>query len=296
MNYKEGMCTVKTDIGEQEKIEKQLELEGVKEIKSLEEYNPEYCEFSEGKRGYKKETLYLFGKNILKIPYKLMLNKNNKILTKPELCLMFNNKIRDIKKAQLQLSQVDVDYSQIYTKDPMQCVEGPSKGGYKRSELRDMAITFFGLDEKEAFMSKEELCNYVIPIITGKKPDFEPKENVETSMVGQQRRYIDPDDIYPANKNINLCAKPVGRDGLGKTELNNIARRYFGIDTSGKSKEELCELIKEGIEKIKVENALLDKEEKQLVTRKDAPAESIIEKKIDLLKEMRVPELNNIKL
>ena len=40
----------------------------------------------------------------------------------------------------------------------------------------------------------------------------------------------------------------------------------------------------------------LIKEEKQLVTRKDAPAESIIEKKIDLLKEMRVPELNNIKL
>jgi hypothetical protein len=210
---------------------------------------------------------------------------------------MFNNKIRDIKKAQLQLSQTDIDYSQVYTKDPSLCNEGPSRGGYKLTELRDMAITFFGLDEKEAYpMSKEGLCNYIIPIITGKK-----SADVSSTISGMELRtkegskYIDPDDIYPANKNINLCAKPIKRDGLGLKEVKEIARRYFGIDTN-KPKEELCELIKEGIEKIKAENALLDKEEKQLITRKDAPAESIIEKKVDLLKEMRVPELNNIKL
>lgn len=303
MEYKEGMCTFKTDEGEIEKIEKHLELDDVKQIQSLEDYNPNYCKLGDSKKGYSKKQLYLFGKNILHIPYKYMLNKNNTILNKPELCDMFNIKIRDIKKAQLQINQVNTDYSQIYTKDPMQCKDGETKGGYKFTELRDMAITFFGLDEEVAKgMLKDDLCNYIIPIITGKTArdvteglDVE-KDNAINNSIIPKNNYIDPDEIYPPNKNINLCSKPIKRDGLSKTEVNNIARRYFGIDTSGKSKEELCGLIKEGIEKIKAENALLDKEDKKLIIRKDAPKESVIEKKVNLLKDMNINAINNIKL
>lgn len=300
IGYKEGMCTFKTDEAEVEKIEKHLELDDVKQIQSLDDYNPNYCRLGDSKKGYSKKQLYLFGKNILNIPYRHMLNKNNTILNKPELCDMFNIKIRDIKKAQIKINQTDTDYSHIYTKDPMQCKDGETKGGYKFTELRDMAITFFGLDEESAKgMLKDDLCNYIIPIITGKAAtdiDRESGNKSENNIFNtiNKRKYIDPDEIYPPNKNINLCSKPIKRDGLSKIEVNNIARRYFGIDTSGKSKEELCGLIKEGIEKIKAENALIDKEDKMLITRKDAPKESIIAKKVDLLKDMKVDELNNI--
>jgi hypothetical protein len=214
---------------------------------------------------------------------------------------MFNNKIRDIKKAQLQINQTDTDYSQIYTKDPMQCKDGETKGGYKFTELRDMAITFFGLSEEAAKnMIKDDLCNYIIPIITGKATaelDIDAEKADETANTIPKRKYIDPDEIYPANKNINLCTKPIKRDGLSKTELNNIAMRYFEIeDASSRSKEELCGIIKEGIEKIKAENELIAKEDKQVITRKDAPKESVIEKKADLLKDMKINNINNIKL
>lgn len=316
VGYKEGMCTFKTDEGEIEKIEKHLELDDVKQILSLAEYNPNYCRLGDSKKGYSKKQLYLFGKNILNIPYRYMLNKHNTILNKPELCDMFNIKIRDIKKAQIQINQPDLDYSQIYTKDPMQCKDGETKGGYKFTELRDMAITFFGLDEEAAKgMLKDDLCNYIIPIIMGKsvvgfdaesglksdlKSDIKSGIDNNANNIGMPKyKYIDPDEIYPPNKNINLCSKPIKRDGLSKTEVNNIARRYFGIDTSGKSKEELCGLIKEGIERIKAENELIDKQDKQLITRKDMPKESdVIQlgKKIDLLKDMKVDTIDDIKL
>ena len=302
LGYKEGMCTFKVDAGELEKIEKHLDLADVKPIASLDEYNPNYCKLGDSKKGYSKKQLYLFGKNILNIPYRLMLNKNNTILNKPELCDMFNNKIRDIKKAQLQINQADLDYSQIYTKDPMQCKDGETKGGYKFTELRDMAITFFGLDEEKAKgMLKDDLCDYIIPIISGKAPPGvidEDKSGINSEINNQpKRKYIDPDDIYPASKNINLCNKPIKRGGLPRKDATTIAMRYFGIeDASSRPKEELCSIIKEGIENIKAENELLAKEEKQLVTRKDAPKESVIEKKVDLLKDMKVNALDAIKL
>jgi hypothetical protein len=301
IGYNEGMCTYKTDEGEIEKIEKHLELSDVKEIASLDDYNPNYCRLGDSKKGYSKKQLYLFGKNILNIPYRHMLNKNNTILNKPELCDMFNIKIRDIKKAQLQITYTDTDYSQIYTKDPMQCKDGETKGGYKFTELRDMAITFFGLSEDAAKgMLKDDLCNYIIPIITGNHTPVLKRESNADSEINNtmfKRKYIDPDEIYPANKNINLCTKPIKRYGLSKTELNNIARRYFAIeDASSRTKDELCSIIKEGIEKIKAENELISKEEKQLVTRKDAPKESIIAKKVNLLKDMKIDDINDIKL
>lgn len=299
LSYKEGMCTFKIDASELEKIEKNLDLSNVKQISSLDEYNPNYCKLGDSKKGYSKKQLYLFGKNILNIPYKHMLNKNNTILNKPELCDMFNNKIRDIKKAQLQINQTALDYSQIYTKDPMQCKDGETKGGYKFTELRDMAITFFGLDEEKAkTMLKDDLCDYIIPFVTGKTLDTatldnENKDNTDLP----KRKYIDLDDIYPVGKNVNLCSKPIQRDGLPRKEVTKIAMRYFGIeDASSRSKEELCGIIKEGIEKIKAENELIAKEEKQLITRKDAPKESVIEKKVDLLKDMKVNALDAIKL
>lgn len=290
MNYKYGVCSQKDDADIQKQIESHLDLKGVKEIASISAYNPAYCKLTGSKKGYSKQQLYLFGKNILKIPFRLLLGKNNRILNKPELCTLCNEKLRDLKKAQITLvtDSGNIDYSQIYTKDPSQCEEGQTKGGYKLTELQDMAITFFGLDKTKADgMLKKELCDYIIPKLSnnyagGVDADDTGINSIAPTIDTKQpiRKLVNPDDIYPSGHNINLCSKPIKRGGLSKSAVTKLARKYFGIDTSTvKDKATLCTMIKEGIEKLKTENRDQLKQEQLLTKRRDAPAESIIDNK-----------------
>ncbi len=284
LGYKEGICTFKEDVDQIKKIESQLKLDNIKQIPSIDDYNPNYCELSEDKKGYTKQQLYLFGKNILGIPYKIMLTANNKILTKPELCALFNNKIREIKKAQFaMLDQETIDYSQIYKKDPVQCDKGETKGGYKFTELREMAITFFGLDEAKARdMDKPALCKYIIPRLSGKQDDYQQpinNNNESPDNTTYTHKYIDPDDVYPVNKNINICSKPIKRGGLSISAVKKIARTYFGIDTHNKDKRLLCDLIKDGIEQLVKTNAKYINKAKLVNKRINAPELSTIQEK-----------------
>lgn len=299
LGYKEGMCTFKDDIDQVKKIEGQLKLDNIKQIATLEEYNPNYCELSEDKKGYTKQQLYLFGKNILGIPYKIMLTVNNKILTKPELCTLFNNKIREIKKAQFaMLDQDNIDFSQIYKKDPTQCDKGETKGGYKFTELREMAITFFGLDEAKARdMDKPALCQYIIPRLSGKQEDYTQlahADNESPDNMTHKYKYIDPDEVYPANKNINLCSKPIKRGGLGVGVVKKIARKYFGIDTQNKDKSQLCDIIKDRIEQLIKTNVKYVDKAKLVNKRINAPTISTIQEKGPNLLTTTPANFNNV--
>lgn len=302
MNYKYGVCSQKDDVTIQKQIESHLDLKGVKEIASINDYNPAYCKLTGSKKGYSKQQLYLFGKNILKIPFRLLLGKNNRILNKPELCALCNEKLRDLKKAQLALITDNgmLDYSQIYTKDPAQCEEGQTKGGYKLTELQDMAITFFGLEKAKAEgMLKKELCDFIIPklsppAIVGGLDDNNTgitNEVIQTDITKEPiRKLVNPDDIYPASQNINLCSKPIKRGGLSKSAVTKIARKYFGIDTSTvKDKATLCTMIKDGIEKLRTENKDQLQKTQLLTKRKDAPTESIIDNK-DQLAQLEIKD------
>lgn len=232
--YKKGICTTKLDTFKQEQIESKLDLANVNKI-SYDEYNPYYCTMSQSKKGYSKKELYIFGKDELDINYLSMLNKNYKILNKSYLCKLFNNKIREIKKQKnknVKKENKAVTLDTFYKLNPENCLNGPKKGGYKLNDLRDLLITYKGLNETEAYnMNKEELCKII-------KPDLLDYKN------------IDNENIYPANKNINYCEKPVNRGGLKKKKLNEIAAK-LNIDIQGKKKPVLCNLIREKIKDLK---------------------------------------------
>lgn len=228
-----GQCEITSDKKEQEKIEAKLDLKNVISI-TMEKYNPNYCELPESKKGYTKKQLYIFGRDVLNINFKLLLNKNLKIKGKNELCELYNDKIRNINKEKNK-ELIESGEIKPYNKDPLLCLEGPSKGGYTLNELKDIGITYFNIpEEKGKKMTKLELCNNIIPQIMKQKQNFE----------------INVNTIYPENKNIDFCKLPEKKGGLNKIKLNDIARKHFNINTKGKSKDVLCDLIKEKLENI----------------------------------------------
>lgn len=232
--YSKGICTTKLDKYREELIEKQLELSNVKQIK-LEDYNPQFCILSESKKGYTKKQLYLFGKNILGLNYEVLINKNNKILNKSYLCNLFNTKISEINKERLNITdnkKKEKGYSSWYKLNIANCLNGPKKGGYKLNRLRNMVSTNMNIPfSKTNNMNKDTLCKLI-------KPDDKETIDYKTN------------EIYPSNKNINLCEKPVNRGGINKTKLNAIATN-LNIDIVGKKKPELCRLIRNKMAVIK---------------------------------------------
>ena len=129
----------------------------------------------------------------------------------------------------------------------MHCVDGPTKGGYKLTELREMAITYFGLSQEDALpMSKEALCGHIMTQLNAKPSD----DDVLAGLAAQ-----DVDAIYPANRDVELCAKPTGRGGISKKKVNKIATKYFNIDIRGKSKSVLCGMIKKELTALKQKKA-----------------------------------------
>lgn len=245
-----AMCDLRVDDDKKEKIERSLELDGVVPIPK-ESYNPDYCILSESKKGYTRKQLYLYGRDVLGIHYKSMLSDSKKILFKNELCAMFNQKIRDMKKAEalaaagVTTTEPDMENikKMVYTKDPLHCVDGPTKGGYKLTELREMAITYFGLSQEDALpMSKEALCGHILTQLNAKPAG----DDVLGGLAMQ-----DVDSIYPANRDVELCAKPTGRGGISKKKVNEIATKYFNIDIRGKSKSVLCGMIKKELNTLK---------------------------------------------
>lgn len=248
--YEKELCTTKIDKYREQRIEEMLEIKDVKRIK-LEEYNPAYCLLSESKKGYTKKQLYVFGKYTLGLNYESLVNKNNKIFNKSYLCNLFSEKIKSLKKTSNKLNK-----DNFYKLNPINCLNGPKKGGYKLNTLRELVETY--LDIKDASkMSKEQLCEYILPNKTIEITEFEDLE------------------IYPADKNINLCSKPVNRGGINKTKLNAIASK-LNISIAGKKKKELCKLIKEKIEKLK------DVESNTSISKKDDVDSLLLEDSEDI--------------
>ena len=249
-----AICEMVQDDTKREKIEKGLGLEGIERI-TRQNYNPDFCTAGASKKGYEKQQLYLFGRDELGINYKSMLNENNKILKKEELCGMINSKLRDIKKADILAAAGTLDPEKlkelrqgIYTKDPALCMKGPTKGGYKLTELRDMAITYFGLSQAEAdkIDKKQGFCDHITKAL-GLAIKFNGVEgsNATGNGIGSDEIGYKDGDIYPADRNIELCARPTSRGGLSSKDLKHILGSKLGIDYSGKSKEEMCELVKQ---------------------------------------------------
>ena len=73
---------------------------------------------------------------------------------------IINNKYRQIKTRGDEIT--DEDRLKAYEKDIDNCEKGESKGGYSLTQLREIAINYFDLDDDMAKkLDKNELCTYV---------------------------------------------------------------------------------------------------------------------------------------
>jgi hypothetical protein len=200
-------------------------------------YQPLNCLDTPSKGGYTKEQLYNFGKNVLKIPYVLMKKGDNK-LSKKYLCKIINDKFRALKQHELKTSN-------FYERDIDKCTLGEKKGGYKLQELRELGVQHYGLSvEKANEMSKEQLCDYIVPIVK------KEKNMGEGNIIENIKETEDLSSVY--KKNIDACAKSKKRGGYSRKELINIAIHKFGLKiTNDMLKEEICKLVKDKITVIK---------------------------------------------
>jgi hypothetical protein len=162
-----------------------------------------------------------------------------------------------------------LDLKKVYTKDPESCNLGEGKGGYKALELRNIATTFLGLKFDEAFkMKKEALCNYIIPRIfndddegdimqnnlDNKQGDGNDNRNANNNRnndnIPKQKNIKMKADLYPKDKDITLCEKPLNRGGIPITTVREIAK-VLGIEFKERAKADVCVDIRNEIEKIK---------------------------------------------
>ena len=297
-----AICEVAQDDTKREKIEKSLDLVGVEPI-TRDAYNPDFCKAGASKKGYDKKQLYLFGRNELGINYQSMLNENNKILAKDELCELINNKLRDIKKADILAAAGTLDPEKlkelrqgIYTKDPALCMKGPTKGGYKLTELRDMAITYFGLSQAEAdkIDKKQGFCDYITKAL-GLAIKFNQNDGSDNNSDEGMNANT---EIYPPDRNIELCTRSINRGGISSNDLKNILRNKLGIDITGKSKEDMCKLVKEKM--IEIANTPTDDEPRNSATaelrtaRVDDVQKS--EKETGLIGELPLADIDKLNL
>ena len=130
----------------------------------------------------------------------------------------------------------DADRLAAYTKDINKCNQGDTKGGYNILQLREIVINYFGIDEKKADkMKKEEICEYIEPIIRKIRKD-------EINIMKNDKNVESLSGIYPGD--INKCALSLKKGGISKTKLQKIAAINFKI-TEKLNKEDLCKLIEE---------------------------------------------------
>ena len=221
---------------------------------TLDNYIPNNCSTSitPSKGGYKREQLFDFGRNHLKIPYSLMLKPDSDIiLDKGELCRLINTKFREFKTRGEQIS--DLDKVKSYQKDIDNCEKGESKGGYDLKELKELAINYFDINETKAKeMTKPEICTYIRNEIKRITSGGELIEKDFTDK--QQYKIIDgqgiQSGIYPGD--IELCKETPNRGGFNSKKIKQIARDNFNIDTEHKHKDTICDEIKEKIKEKKI--------------------------------------------
>ena len=116
---------------------------------TLENYIPNNCSgtITPSKGGYKRNQLFNFGKNYLKIPYTQLTKPSGEPLQKPELCRIINAKYREFKTRGKEIT--DEDRLKAYEKNIDDCENGESKGGYGLNDLKELAINYYDISEDQ---------------------------------------------------------------------------------------------------------------------------------------------------
>ena len=236
---KKGICKTAEDLNEIEILQKTNEV-------TIDNYQINKCILPLKKGGYTKSQLLDFGINKLEIPVNELRDKD-KAINKEQLCNKINEQFR---KKQLGSKPItDYEKANSYQKKLGQCLEGENKGGYYKSELREMGIKYFDLDdEKSQNMSKKQLCEYIIPkvIEVRKKIGVSVESGKSTTKLSSIIK--DLDKLYPGK--IERCTESPQRGGLNIKKLKKIANDNFGIDVNNMQKDEICSAIEEKMKQI----------------------------------------------
>ena len=233
LRYKSrGVC----DSGSKKNI---LEVEQPK--LSLDDFDINKCEKTESKGGYSKKVLITFAREVLAINMNQLTDKNGKkTKKKPELCKIIVDKYKSVRDA--QQPNKDVNLLHIYTKDPKQCEKGDKGGGYYLTQLRKMAINYFGMEAETAKnANKKELCAFIKPILNA-----EIKRQGATYYSSSTKSNVKLTKVYL--KNPQYCEKGPKSGGYDIKELKHIAYKYFGIRPEITRKEDLCQEIRNALE------------------------------------------------
>lgn len=246
---KRGICKTAEDLNDIKLINDNEEI-------TFNNYQLNKCTFPQKKGGYTKLQLFNFGVNVLEIPY-TELKSGDTIIHKDKLC----NKINEVyRKKELGTKQItDYERANSYQKKLGKCLEGENKGGYYKSELREMGIKYFDLDEESSQnMSKKDLCEYIIPkvIEVRKKLGVSIESSVSSTKLSSISKK-DLDKLYPGK--IDKCNESPQRGGINIKKLKKIATENFGIDIGDMQKTEICNAIENKMKEIY--NQLIDPEE-----------------------------------
>lgn len=208
---------------------------------SLDDFDINKCEKTESKGGYSKKVLINFAHDVLGLDMKLLTDKNGKkTKKKPELCKVIIDKYKTIRDVNQPVK--DINLLHIYTKDPKQCEKGDKGGGYYLTQLRKMAINYFGMEpEKAKIANKKDLCTFIKPILNA-----EIKKQGATYYSSSAKSNVKLSKVYL--KNPLYCEKGPKSGGYDIKELKHIAYKYFGIKPDINKKEELCQEIRTALE------------------------------------------------
>ena len=217
---------------------------------TLENYIPNNCSgtITPSKGGYKRNQLFNFGKNYLKIPYTQLTKPSGEPLQKPELCRIINAKYREFKKRGKDIT--DEDRLKAYEKNIDDCENGESKGGYGLNDLKELAINYYDIGEDEIKdMNKPQICTHIRNKLNLIKKHEDGEDIADIAKVGvgalEQAATLDyklgdtKNMIYPGD--INNCKETPNRGGFTIKKIKKIASTQFGIATEHKHKDEICD-------------------------------------------------------
>jgi len=258
---KEKLAEARNDDGEG--VEGEIEDGGKTFEITLENYIPNNCSgtITPSKGGYKRQQLFNFGKNYLKIPYTQLTKPSGEPLQKPELCRIINSKFRDFKKRGREIT--DEDRIEAYEKNIEDCENGESKGGYSLNDLKELAINYYNIAEEQLKdMNKPQICAHIREQINRIKSDEDilPEQVKEKLQIEKpeyklgEKGYKDT-MIYPGD--INNCKETPNRGGFSVKKIKQIASEQFSINTEHKHKDAICDEI-----------AAILKENKKVIGRK----------------------------
>jgi hypothetical protein len=201
---------------------------------TLDNFNINKCNQTDSKGGYSKNLLKKFAVRELNIPLDKLEGQKKNII-----CALIAEKITEMRTKSGLIGQSPV---KVYTKDPKLCEKGESGGGYYLGHLRKMASKYFGMDPTYAkTASKTELCQFIIPIVESEKAKIESKTPATTVKLSS---------VY--QKNPYYCEEGPRKGGYTLKELKEIATTYFGVGENVNKKEEICQIIRDALEKEKI--------------------------------------------